>query len=47
MRGFYIHMNNHFEANGKVRKRIEEIFGWIKAVGTRCRGTEKLAWCFL
>lgn len=39
-----------YEASGKVRKRIEEIFGWIKTVGTlrkaRYRGTEKLSWYF-
>ena len=39
-----------YEASGKVRKRIEEIFGWLKTVGTlwktRYRGTEKLSWYF-
>jgi transposase len=39
-----------YEVSGKVRKRIEEIFGWIKTVGTlrkaRYRGTEKLSWYF-
>jgi len=39
-----------YEASGKVRKRIEEIFGWIKTVGAlrkaRYRGTEKISWYF-
>jgi IS5 family transposase len=39
-----------YEVSGKVRKRIEEIFGWIKTVGTlrkvRYRGTEKVSWYF-
>ena len=39
-----------YEVSGKVRKRIEEIFGWIKTVGTlrkvRYRGTEKISWYF-
>ncbi len=39
-----------YEVSGKVRKRIEEIFGWIKTVGTlrkaRYRGTRKLSWYF-
>jgi hypothetical protein len=34
----------------KVRKRIEESFGWIKTIGTfrktRYRGTAKVAWYF-
>lgn len=38
------------EVSGKVRKRIEEIFGWIKTVGTlrkaHYRGTHKLSWYF-
>ena len=39
-----------YKVSGKVRKRIEEIFGWIKTVGTlrkvRYRGTEKVSWYF-
>jgi hypothetical protein len=39
-----------YAASSKVRKRIEEIFGWIKTVGalrkTRYRGTEKISWYF-
>jgi len=34
----------------RIRKRIEEVFGWIKTTGnlrkTRHRGTEKVAWMF-
>lgn len=36
--------------SGKVRKRIEETFGWIKTIGmlrkTRYRGEEKISWYF-
>jgi transposase len=39
-----------YAVSSKVRKRIEEIFGWIKTVGvlrkTRYRGTEKTSWYF-
>ena len=39
-----------YAVSGKVRKRIEEIFGWLKTVGTlrkaRYRGTEKISWYF-
>jgi len=39
-----------YEISGKVRKRIEEIFGWVKTIGTfrkaRYRGTEKVSWYF-
>ena len=39
-----------YAVSGKVRKRIEEIFGWIKTVGTlrkaRYRGAEKVSWYF-
>ncbi len=32
----------------RMRKRVEELFGWMKAVGdfrhTRCRGVERRAW---
>jgi len=39
-----------YEISGKARKRIEEIFGWVKTIGTlrkaRYRGTEKLSWYF-
>ena len=34
----------------KIRKRIEEVFGWIKTVGTlsrtRHRGLEEVGWAF-
>jgi hypothetical protein len=34
----------------RVRKRIEEVFGWTKTVGgmrkTRHRGSEKVGWVF-
>ncbi|TPJ32049.1 transposase, partial [Mesorhizobium sp. B2-8-3] len=34
----------------RIRKRIEEVFGWIKTTGslrkTRHRGTEKVDWTF-
>jgi hypothetical protein len=40
-----------YAASQKVRKRIEEIFGWLKTVGgirkTRFRGREKVGWHFL
>ena len=33
------------------RKRVEEIFGWLKTIGlqrqTRFRGTERVAWMFV
>jgi hypothetical protein len=33
-----------------VRKRVEEIFGWLKTVGlmrkTRHKGTERVGWMF-
>ena len=36
--------------SGRVRKRIEEVFGWIKTVGglrkTRHRGTARVGWMF-
>jgi transposase len=39
-----------YEISGKARKRIEEIFGWVKTIGTlrkaRYRGTEKVSWYF-
>ena len=39
-----------YQLSGRVRKRIEEIFGWLKTVGTlrksRYRGTEKISWYF-
>jgi len=35
----------------RLRKRVEEIFGWMKTVGnlrkTRHRGTERVAWVFI
>ena len=34
----------------RFRKRIEEVFGWIKTVGglrkTRHRGTDRVGWMF-
>jgi hypothetical protein len=42
------HPNYRFSQ--KVRKRVEEIFGWMKTIGTfrktRYIGTEKVAWNF-
>ena len=39
-----------YEVSQRVRKRIEEIFGWLKTVGglskTRYRGANKVAWMF-
>ena len=39
-----------YEISGKARKRIEEIFGWVKTIGTlqkaRYRGAEKVSWYF-
>jgi IS5 family transposase len=39
-----------YEASGRIRKRIEETFGWLKTIGTlrkaRYRGREKLSWYF-
>ena len=39
-----------YQASQRVRKRIEEAFGWIKTVGclrkTRHRGTERVGWTF-
>ena len=39
-----------YQTSQRIRKRIEEIFGWIKTVGvlrkTRYRGTEKISWYF-
>lgn len=35
----------------KARKRVEEIFGWMKTVGghrkTRYRGTQRVSWAFI
>ena len=35
----------------RIRKRIEEVFGWMKTVGgqrkTRYRGTAKVGWMFM
>lgn len=40
-----------YEVSLRVRKRIEEVFGWIKTVGnlrkTRHRGTAKVDWYFV
>ena len=44
--------NGHpgYEVSQRIRKRIEEIFGWLKTVGglskTRYRGASKVAWMF-
>jgi transposase len=39
-----------YEVSQRIRKRIEEIFGWLKTVGglskTRYRGANKVAWMF-
>jgi transposase len=39
-----------YQTSQKLRKRIEEIFGWAKTIGmmrkTRHRGTEKVGWVF-
>ena len=39
-----------YAASQCLRKRIEEVFGWIKTVGglrkTRHRGTERVGWVF-
>lgn len=39
-----------YEVSQRIRKRIEEIFGWLKTVGglskTRYRGASKVAWMF-
>ena len=39
-----------YQASQRVRKRIEEAFGWIKTVGglrkTRHRGPERVGWMF-
>ena len=39
-----------YQASLRVRKRIEEVFGWIKTVGnlrkTRHRGTARVGWMF-
>ena len=39
-----------YAASQRVRKRIEEIFGWVKTVGglrkTRHRGTALVGWMF-
>lgn len=39
-----------YAASQRIRKRVEEIFGWIKTVGnlrkTRHRGLERVSWIF-
>jgi hypothetical protein len=39
-----------YQVSQRVRKRIEEAFGWIKTTGglrkTRHRGTERVGWAF-
>jgi hypothetical protein len=42
--------NPGYAISQRLRKRVEEIFGWIKTVGnlrkTRHRGTERVGWMF-
>ena len=39
-----------YKASQRIRKRIEEVFGWMKTVGgqrkTRYRGTPRVNWVF-
>lgn len=39
-----------YEVSQRVRKRVEEIFGWMKAVGlmrkTRHKGVDRVGWMF-
>ena len=39
-----------YAASQRIRKRIEEVFGWVKSSAgfrqTRPRGRERVAWCF-
>ena len=39
-----------YSVSQRVRKRVEEIFGWLKTVGlmrkTRHKGTERVGWMF-
>ena len=39
-----------YETSQKKRKRVEEVFGWLKTVGllrqTRHRGRERVSWMF-
>jgi hypothetical protein len=39
-----------YAVSQRLRKRVEEIFGWIKTVGnlrkTRHRGTDRVGWMF-
>ncbi len=39
-----------YQSSQKKRKRIEEVFGWLKTVGmlrkTRHRGLQKVGWVF-
>jgi transposase len=35
-----------YAVSQRLRKRVEEIFGWIKTVGNRHRGTERVSWMF-
>ena len=39
-----------YAVSQRVRKRIEEVFGWVKSSAgfrhTRHRGRERVAWCF-
>jgi hypothetical protein len=40
-----------YSISRKVRKRVEEIFGWLKTVGlmrkTRHRGVDRVEWMFI
>ena len=39
-----------YEVSQRFRKRVEEVFGWMKTVGlmrkTRHRGTDRVGWVF-
>lgn len=39
-----------YEISQRIRKRIEEVFGWVKAAGgfrqTKHRGRDRVGWCF-
>ena len=40
-----------YEISQRLRKRVEEVFGWMKTIGlmrkTRHRGVERVGWMFL
>ena len=39
-----------YEVSRRVRKRLEEVFGWMKTIGlmrkTRHRGVDRVGWTF-